>query len=150
MIDSRVRTPARKRPDVTVIIPAHDESQAIRVTLTHLMHQEFDGRLRIVVVANGCSDDTAEVARSFEHQARESRFELVVRELEEGRRMSRCLLAAVRAILRQPLLHVAQPGSAVVALADALAGATHRVLSSLQRAVRPRHSARPSCPVRAA
>ena len=69
MSDSRARTPAGKRPDVTIIIPAHNESQAIRVTLSHLMQQEFDGKLRIAVVPNGCSDDTAEVARSFEEQA---------------------------------------------------------------------------------
>ena len=40
-------------PAVTVIIPAHDEEQAIRPTLNHLLHQDFDGPLRIVVVPNG-------------------------------------------------------------------------------------------------
>jgi glycosyltransferase involved in cell wall biosynthesis len=83
MPDSLARPPAWM-PPVTVIIPAHNESQAIRVTLHHLMQQQFDGRLRIVVVPNGCSDDTAEVARSFQPEAHQRNIELLVRELEEG------------------------------------------------------------------
>jgi len=69
---------------VTVIIPAHNEEQAIRPTLSALMEQDFSGQLRIVVVPNGCTDRTAEVARSFTPKAQERGFELVVAELDEG------------------------------------------------------------------
>src|SRR5213079_2999517 len=69
---------------VTVIIPAHNEEQAIRPTLNALMEQDFAGELRIVVVPNGCDDRTAEVARSFMVRAQVRGFELVVAELEEG------------------------------------------------------------------
>jgi len=69
---------------VTVIIPAHNEEQAIRPTLSALMEQDFTGQLRIVVVPNGCDDRTAEVARSFTGKAAERGFELLVTELEEG------------------------------------------------------------------
>ena len=73
---------ARQR--VTVIIPAHDEAQAIRPTLAHLLQQDFDGQLRIVVVPNGCKDNTAEIARSFRPQFRERGRELLIIELEQG------------------------------------------------------------------
>ncbi len=69
---------------VTVIIPAHNEEQALPPTLSALLEQDFAGKLRIVVVPNGCDDRTAEVARSFEERARERGFELVVAELGEG------------------------------------------------------------------
>lgn len=47
----------------SVVIPAHDESASIGRTLRAL-HVGLDGHeLDVVVVCNGCSDDTAEVAR---------------------------------------------------------------------------------------
>ncbi|HEV8607121.1 MAG TPA: glycosyltransferase family 2 protein [Tepidisphaeraceae bacterium] len=73
-----------QRQSVTVIIPAHNEEQALPPTLTNLMDQDFAGQLRIVVVPNGCDDRTAEVARSFTPKAQERGFELVVAELSEG------------------------------------------------------------------
>jgi cellulose synthase/poly-beta-1,6-N-acetylglucosamine synthase-like glycosyltransferase len=73
-----------QRQSVTVIIPAHNEEQALPSTLTSLMDQDFAGHLRIVVVPNGCDDRTAEVARSFTAKARERGFELLVAELSEG------------------------------------------------------------------
>jgi cellulose synthase/poly-beta-1,6-N-acetylglucosamine synthase-like glycosyltransferase len=69
---------------VTIIVPAHDEAQAIPHCLSSLLEQEFDGRMRIVVVANGCTDDTAQVARSFEAKAGKRGVELLVAELREG------------------------------------------------------------------
>ena len=69
---------------VTVIIPAHDEEQAIPHCLASLLEQDFEGRLRIVVVPNGCRDCTAAVARSFEPKAGERGIELLVAELRDG------------------------------------------------------------------
>ena len=71
-------------PRVTVIIPAHDEAQALPHCLSSLLDQEFDGSMRIVVVPNGCEDETAEVARSFATKANERGIELLVAELSEG------------------------------------------------------------------
>jgi glycosyltransferase involved in cell wall biosynthesis len=46
----------------TVIIPAHNETQVIGRLLSLLMPADD---LDVIVVANGCTDDTAEVAASF-------------------------------------------------------------------------------------
>src|SRR5688500_11204613 len=73
-----------RQPRVTVIVPAHNEAQAIPHCLASLLEQEFGGRMRIVVVPNGCSDETAEVARSFTAKAGERGIELLVAELREG------------------------------------------------------------------
>ncbi len=50
---------------ISVIVPAHDESSVIAHTLRSLTEGCADGELQIVVVCNGCSDDTAEIARGF-------------------------------------------------------------------------------------
>ncbi|MBU2969554.1 glycosyltransferase family 2 protein [Pseudoalteromonas sp. C2R02] len=52
------------RPDVTILIPAHNESLAIVDTLSNLLMHTQDND-RVVVVADNCTDDTAELAKSF-------------------------------------------------------------------------------------
>jgi hypothetical protein len=49
----------------TVIIPAHNEGRVIRRLLEQLTNGADPGEMDIIVVANGCADDTAEVAASF-------------------------------------------------------------------------------------
>jgi biofilm PGA synthesis N-glycosyltransferase PgaC len=49
-------------PTVTVLIPAHDEGAQIAETLAGLRRQTLPPT-RVVVVADNCSDDTAELAR---------------------------------------------------------------------------------------
>jgi hypothetical protein len=47
----------------SVVIPAHDEERGIGRNLASLL--EGGGRLDILVVCNGCTDRTAEIARGF-------------------------------------------------------------------------------------
>jgi len=47
----------------SVVIPAHNESAVIAACLTSLSRAAVDGVIELVVVCNGCTDDTAEVAR---------------------------------------------------------------------------------------
>ena len=56
----------RDFPEGSVIIPAHNESGAIARTLAPLAPMAVSGKLDVIVVCNGCTDDTAEVARRFE------------------------------------------------------------------------------------
>ena len=53
-----------KQPKIAILIPAHNESEVISKTLKSLLPQ-LDGSERVVVIADNCSDDTAELARSF-------------------------------------------------------------------------------------
>ncbi len=53
--------------NVSIVVPAHNEAANIRRLLTALLEQETRVAriVEIVVVASGCTDDTAEVAREF-------------------------------------------------------------------------------------
>jgi glycosyltransferase involved in cell wall biosynthesis len=48
------------RPELSVVIPAHDEERV----LPRLLEGLADDRLEVIVVANGCRDATADVARA--------------------------------------------------------------------------------------
>ena len=50
---------------ISVIIPAHNEERVISRLLEALTLGHTPGELEIIVVCNGCSDDTAGVARGF-------------------------------------------------------------------------------------
>lgn len=49
----------------SVVIPAHNEATVLPRLLTTLRPAVDSGALEVIVVANGCADDTADVARSF-------------------------------------------------------------------------------------
>ena len=65
---------------VTVLIAARNESERIGETLEYLAGQDYDGPLRVVLVDNGSTDDTAGLARAG---AARSGLDLVV--LSESR-----------------------------------------------------------------
>lgn len=72
---------------VSVIIPAHNEARFISRCLEALMAAEAlpEGwQARVVVVANGCDDDTAALARQHERAALARRWQLNVLDLPEG------------------------------------------------------------------
>jgi cellulose synthase/poly-beta-1,6-N-acetylglucosamine synthase-like glycosyltransferase len=48
---------------VSIVVPAHDEERVLPRLLDGLLDGAGSGELEIVVVANGCTDDTAEIAR---------------------------------------------------------------------------------------
>ena len=54
-----------RTPLLSVVIPAHNEEAGIGRCLRTLLAGPFGDCLDIVVVANGCTDDTADVAISF-------------------------------------------------------------------------------------
>ena len=49
---------------MSVVVPAHNEARVLGRLLTGLL-DSGDEPVQILVVANGCTDETAEIARSF-------------------------------------------------------------------------------------
>lgn len=50
---------------ISVVVPAHDEEAVLGRCLAALTEGARDGELEIVVVCNGCRDDTAAIAHGF-------------------------------------------------------------------------------------
>jgi glycosyltransferase involved in cell wall biosynthesis len=58
---------SKKFPTISIIIPAHNEEDYLAATLNALNRQDYPA-CEIVVVANGCTDRTAEVAQEKCHR----------------------------------------------------------------------------------
>ncbi|MGW3626229.1 glycosyltransferase [Streptomyces sp. NPDC000880] len=52
-------------PDVAVVVPARDEAEVLPVSLPSLLAQAYPGRAEIVLVDDGSTDGTGELARSL-------------------------------------------------------------------------------------
>jgi hopene-associated glycosyltransferase HpnB len=63
-----VLLPARpdQAPPVDVVIPARDEADGIEATLRSLLAQDYQGALHVIVVDDGSTDGTGEIARRLE------------------------------------------------------------------------------------
>ena len=61
--DRRVRRSDMLRPRVAILVPAHDEERDIARTIAGLLAEITTGD-RVLVIADNCSDRTAEVARA--------------------------------------------------------------------------------------
>jgi hopene-associated glycosyltransferase HpnB len=68
--------PLASTPAVAVIVPARDEADVITESLQSLLTQDYPGPLRIFVVNDHSSDDTASVVRNMAH-AHSGRLALV-------------------------------------------------------------------------
>lgn len=55
---------------ISIVVPAHNESSVIARTLGAWASNADSDEIEVVVVCNGCTDDTAKIARRFEPFAR--------------------------------------------------------------------------------
>lgn len=69
-------------PQISVIIPASNEASYIGACLSALLASEVAGE--VIVVANGCRDATAEVARGYMSEAAAAGWALTVLDLPAG------------------------------------------------------------------
>ncbi|RDW13601.1 glycosyltransferase [Paracoccus thiocyanatus] len=68
----------------TIILPAHDEADYIGPCLDHVLAQDHCGPLDLILVANGCRDDTAARARAHAPAFAARGWRLRVEELAQG------------------------------------------------------------------
>lgn len=62
-VRSKLRRADGLRPPVAILVPAHDEMRGIEATLKSILSQMHEGD-RLLVVADNCTDNTAEIARA--------------------------------------------------------------------------------------
>lgn len=55
--------------DVSIIIPVFNEEKRIAKCLESIFKQNFTGIYEIIIVNNGCSDNTLEIVKSYENEA---------------------------------------------------------------------------------
>jgi glycosyltransferase involved in cell wall biosynthesis len=62
---SAIGSAAKGNPTPSIIIPAHNEEASIARCLASLLADCRPGEFEVIVVCNGCTDRTGEIARSF-------------------------------------------------------------------------------------
>lgn len=88
---------AGKKPAMAIIVPAHNESSGIALTLENLCDiARRDGAASVVVIADNCTDDTADIARKLGAR-------VLVREDEVRRGKGYALDFAFRTLAREQL-----------------------------------------------
>ena len=105
-------------PSMTMIVPAHNEERFIAAKVRNCADLDYpEGRLKIVVVCDGCTDATVKRARAALESLgeRAGRFELVDQEINRGK------VATLN-------VAIAACDSDVVALSDASAGLPQNAL----------------------
>ncbi len=55
----------RVAPDVTVVVPARDEAEAIAASISSLLAQDYPGAFRVVLVDDNSTDGTGDIARAL-------------------------------------------------------------------------------------
>lgn len=69
---------------LSVIIPAHNEEKVIAACLSALFASKGLGTKEVIVVANGCTDATANAARALSGDATSAGWQMTVLDLEQG------------------------------------------------------------------
>jgi glycosyltransferase involved in cell wall biosynthesis len=82
---------------LTVIVPASNEAGHIGTCLEALLGSTIGQPWQLVVAANGCKDNTAAIARSYQAAARAAKVELLVLEIEHGNKLNAINVAEVHA-----------------------------------------------------
>jgi hopene-associated glycosyltransferase HpnB len=73
-----LKTPGGLLPGVVAIVPARNEADVVATAVTTLLRQDYGGPLRVVLVDDGSSDRTADVARRAAHASgRGDAFEIL-------------------------------------------------------------------------
>ena len=69
---------------ISVLIPAHNEAAYLPACLDALLASDPVDEVEVIVIANGCTDDTADIARGFDTQADARGWTLLVLDLAQG------------------------------------------------------------------
>lgn len=72
------------KPLVFVVVPAHNEEDSIVTCLVALIQQRAECTIEVIIVANGCTDRTADLARDLSAQARDTDVRLHALEIDEA------------------------------------------------------------------
>jgi glycosyltransferase involved in cell wall biosynthesis len=134
-------SPAPFRPALSIVVPAHDEAEAIDACLRAVLASQGPGAAEVIVVANGCRDDTAARARGWAPAFAEKGWRLVVIERAEGHKPGALNAgdAAARAGVRVYLdADVAVSAPLMAGIATALEGVAPRYASGRLELAPPR------------
>ncbi|KIN64472.1 Glycosyl transferase, group 2 family protein [Sulfitobacter noctilucicola] len=73
----------------SILIPAHNEAAYLPACLEAVIASEpVAGGAEVIVIANGCTDDTAQIARDFAVKAEAAGWTLIVLDLAQGGKLN--------------------------------------------------------------
>ncbi|MFK7837219.1 MAG: glycosyltransferase family 2 protein [Sulfitobacter sp.] len=122
---------------VTVLIPAHDEAAYLPACLDALLASDpVPSRAEVIVIANGCTDNTAEIARGFEAAAINKGWTLSVLDVAQGGKLGAWNAGEAAAsgdvlIYLDADVHVSPP--LIAEIAKALSGSASRYASGVPK-----------------
>src|SRR3989304_9151015 len=60
--------PIKKKYSLSILIPAFNEQDSIRGTVESVLNSDYDGLTEVIIINDGSSDKTLEIARELERK----------------------------------------------------------------------------------
>ena len=83
-VKSNDSTSERAAWGLSIVVPAHNEATVIAACLDALLAAQTDVPVQVIVVANGCRDETADIAREYTDKFTDKGWRLDVLDLPQG------------------------------------------------------------------
>ena len=83
-VKSNDSTSERAAWGLSIVVPAHNEATVIAACLDALLAAQTDVPVQVIVVANGCRDETADIAREYTDKFTDKGWRLNVLDLPQG------------------------------------------------------------------
>ena len=102
----RAHVSGRAQASVSVLIPAHNEAAFIPLCLKSLVRQNLSQVMRVIVIDNGSTDNTAEVASQWAPQFTAAGHELIVLHLPKGNKPAALNAGEILAVPDSPRVYL--------------------------------------------
>lgn len=61
-------------PDISVLLPAHNEEDVIKETISSILDSDYPGEIEVIVINDGSTDNTAEIVKEMQKKNKQIRL----------------------------------------------------------------------------